>query len=62
MGLDSLWTGEMAYAIQATLLGLTGFGFGLVIVTITQIVQASVPGQEIGPATTAIAFLQTMGG
>lgn len=33
MGLDSLWTAAMPYWQQAILLGLTGFGFGLVIVS-----------------------------
>lgn len=62
MGLDSLWTGTMPYWQQAILLGLTGLGFGMVIVTIMLIVQTAVDGHEIGPATTVVSFLQTLGG
>ncbi|KAI9012263.1 major facilitator superfamily domain-containing protein [Hyaloraphidium curvatum] len=62
MGLDSLWSAAMPYWQQAMLLGVTGLGFGFVIVTSTFIVQASVPPRDIGPGSTTITFLQSIGG
>lgn len=62
MGLDSLWRASMPYSQQAVLLGVVGMGFGFIFVTSMMIVQASVPPKEIGPGTTSISFIQTMGG
>lgn len=61
-GLDALWSGAMPYWQQALLLAFSGTGFGMGMVCIMIIVQASVDGKDIGPATTFIGFLETMGG